>query len=232
MITCIALDDEPFALEVIKDYCSRKDTLDLKKCFIKPSDALKYLNEFPVDLLFLDIKMPDISGINFYKSLPRTTLVIFTTAYTKYAVEGFNLQAVDYLLKPYTFERFEIAVLKATQILSKPNEDENSLYVRSEYNLVKIAYADIIYIEGLEDYVKIHLLGNKTVLTRLNIKGILEKLPSTLFIRVHRSFIVPISLIKSLRNKKLRIGEIEIPIGPLYEKNVMKLFGSIKSQTN
>jgi DNA-binding LytR/AlgR family response regulator len=231
MITCIALDDEPFALEVIKEFCSRKNTIDLKKCFTKASDALKYLKEFPVDLLFLDIKMPDISGINFYKSLPRSTLVIFTTAYTKYAVEGFNLQAVDYLLKPYTFERFEIAVLKATQMLSKPN-DENFLYVRSEYNLVKIPYADINYIEGLEDYVKIHLISNKTVLTRLNIKGILEKLPSTVFIRVHRSFIVPASLVKSLRNKKLRIGEIEIPIGPLYEKDVMKLFGSIKSSTN
>ena len=224
MITCIAIDDEPLALELIETFCSKKENIELKKSFTKASDALMYLYKFPVDLLFLDIQMPDISGIDFYKSLPRPALVIFTTAHSKYAVEGFNLSAVDYLLKPFKFERFEEAIEKVTQMISKRNETEDYLLIRSEYRLVKVLYEDIEFIEGLDDYVKIHLTGKKPLLTRMNIKGMTDKLPATKFIRVHRSFIIPLSRVNFIRNKIIFIKDLEIPIGPSYEKEVMKLF--------
>jgi len=224
VITCIAIDDEPLALDLIETFCSKKENIELKKSFAKASDALTYLNKFPIDFIFLDIQMPDISGIDFYRSLHRPTLVIFTTAHSKYAVEGFNLRAVDYLLKPFKFERFEEAIEKATQMISKRNEIEDYLLIRSEYKLFKILYEDIDFIEGLDDYVKIHLTGKKPLLARMNIKGMADKLPATKFIRVHRSFIVPLNRVNFIRNKIIFIKDLEIPIGPSYEKEVMKLF--------
>jgi DNA-binding LytR/AlgR family response regulator len=225
MITCIALDDEPLALDVIKAFCAKKENIKLVKAFTRASDAFTYLQNFPVDILFLDIQMPDISGIEFYKSLPRNTLVIFTTAHSVYAVEGFNLSAVDYLLKPFPYVRFEQAIEKAAQMLIKHNVFEECLFVRSEYKLIKIKHSEIEYVEGLDDYVKIHLGKGKPVLTRINMKGMMDKLPSALFVRVHRSYIIPLSRLKLLRKKRIYIGDKKIPIGPLYEKNVMHLFG-------
>ena len=148
----------------------------------------------------------------------QNTAVIFTTAHSEYAIEGFNLSAMDYLLKPFTFERFGQAVKKAEEHFRYHAEAESTpLYVRADYSLVKIHIPDILFVEGLDDYLKIHLDGQKTIVTRMTMKGILEKLPPQNFIRVHRSFIVPFSRIESVRNKVVFIGEKEIPIGNSYE---------------
>jgi DNA-binding LytR/AlgR family response regulator len=224
MIKCIAIDDEPPALEVLKVFCGKVDTVELKKTFSDVGEALSYLKKYSADLLFLDIQMPDISGIDFYKSLPHNILVIFTTAHSQYAVEGFNVAAVDYLLKPFSFERFKTSIDKAIKILPQSRVEENFLFVRSEYKLLKISYSSIEYIEGLDDYVKIHLDEKRVVLTRMNIKSMVELLPASKFIRVHKSFILPLDRLSSIRNKKILLGDIELPIGPLYEENVMKHF--------
>jgi DNA-binding LytR/AlgR family response regulator len=226
MIKCIAIDDEPPALELIKVFCSKVDGLELKKTFSNTSEALSYIRKYPIDLLFLDIQMPDMSGIDFYKSLPRNTLVIFTTAHSQYAVEGFNLAAVDYLLKPFSLERFKKSIKKALKMIPQSRIDENFLFVRSEYRLLKINYSDIEYIEGLDDYVKIHLNEKRVVLTRMNMKSMVELLPVSQFIRIHKSFILPLGRLSSIRNKKILLGNIELPIGPLYEENVMNHFSN------
>ncbi len=229
MINAIAIDDEPLALEIIQSYCSQTDQIKLVKTFTKTAEAKRYLEKFPVDLLFLDINMPEISGIDFYKGLPHDTMVIFTTAYAQYAVEGFELSAVDYLLKPYSFERFLVAANKAKEfhdfLHHKQTSASKHLFVRAEYSLVKVALSDILYIEGLADYLKIHLPHGKTLLTRMTMKGILSKLDKE-FVRVHRSFIVPFSKIQSVRNKNIQIEgtDKEIPIGVSYEEDFNKAF--------
>jgi DNA-binding LytR/AlgR family response regulator len=171
--------------------------------------------------------MPSINGIEFYKEMKQNTMVIFTTAYSEYAVEGFNLNAVDYILKPFTFERFLTAVNKANDFFTYQTQKENTsqfLFVRADYSLLKINIAHILYIEGLDDYLKIHVENQKTIVTRMTMKSLLEKLPSKNFIRTHRSFIVPINRIESVRNKMLLVAGAEIPIGASYEELFLKQF--------
>jgi DNA-binding LytR/AlgR family response regulator len=222
MIKAIAIDDEPLALKVIENFCEKTDIISLQKTFNKPGEALKYVNKFPVDLLFLDINMPSINGIEFYKEIKQNTMVIFTTAYSEYAVEGFNLNAVDYILKPFTYERFLLAVNKANDFFNYQSQKESTsaqfIFVRADYS------AHILYIEGLDDYLKIHIENQKTVVTRMTMKALLEKLPAKDFIRTHRSFIVPFSRIESVRNKNISIANTEIPIGASYEETFFKLF--------
>ncbi|HEU4788358.1 MAG TPA: LytTR family DNA-binding domain-containing protein [Flavobacterium sp.] len=225
MIKAIALDDEPPALDVLLNFCDKIDTIDLQKTFTKSEDALKYLKKYPVDLLFLDINMPAISGIDFYKKLPHKTMVIFTTAYSEYAVEGFTLSATDYLLKPFSFLRFEQAVEKAYSQwkLQNQNPEQQYLFVRADYSLNKILLSDILFIEGLDDYLKIHILNQKTIVARMTMKALLQKLPETEFIRVHRSFIVSISKIEKVRNKIIYINNEEIPVSASYETTFFAL---------
>lgn len=219
MLKAIALDDEPLALEVLQNFCDQIEEIHLEKTFTKSEDAFKHLKKYPVDLLFLDINMPSISGIDFYKKLPHKTMVIFTTAYSEYAVEGFNLSAIDYILKPFTFSRFQQAVAKAHSQwkLQNQNPEQQYLFIRADYSLIKILFSDILFIEGLDDYLKIHIQNQKTVVARMTLKAILEKLPSADFVRVHRSFIVPISKIDKVRNKIIYINDEEIPVSASYE---------------
>jgi DNA-binding LytR/AlgR family response regulator len=219
MLKAIALDDEPLALEVLQSFCNQMEEISLEKTFTKSEDAFKYLKKYPVDLLFLDINMPSISGIDFYKKLPHKTMVIFTTAYSEYAVDGFNLSATDYILKPFTFSRFQQAVEKAHSQWKLQNQNPEQLYlfIRADYSLIKILFSDILFIEGLDDYLKIHIQNQKTVVARMTLKVILEKLPSLEFFRVHRSFIVPISKIDKVRNKIIYINDEEIPVSASYE---------------
>ena len=225
MINAIAIDDELPALSLLENFCKRTDFIGLQKTFNKPNEALRYLQQFPADLLFLDISMPSLSGIDLYKTIRQNTMVIFTTAYSEYAVEGFNLNAIDYLLKPFTFERFMQAVNKA-KAAARLNEDQKDkyLFIRADYSLIKIAIDDILFIEGLDDYLKIHIQNDKPLIARMTLKSILEKLPSADFIRVHRSYVVPFSRIKSVRNKIISIENEEIPIGSSFEENFLKLF--------
>lgn len=234
MIKAIAIDDELLALKVIESFCAKVDFISLEKTFHKPKEALRYLEEYPVDLLFLDINMPSMTGIELFRSVTQRTMVIFTTAYSEYAVEGFNLNAIDYLLKPFTFERFQQGVNKAHEYLKiqQPNDAETPsyLYIRADYRLHKIPLTDILFIEGLDDYLKIHIINAKSSVTqsivaRMTMKTMLEKLPAKDFVRVHRSFIVPFSRIENVRNKIISIGEEEIPIGVSYEKTFFENFG-------
>lgn len=231
MLKAIAIDDEPPALRVISHFCSQVSFIDLKKTFSRTDEALAYLNENEVDLLFLDINMPAMSGIDFYKAIPKAAMVIFTTAYAEYAVEGFNLSAVDYLLKPFTFERFQQGVQKAldySQFIKKtePELAAEYLYIKADYSTYKIAIADILFIEGLDDYLKIQLENAKPIVARMTMKSMVEKLPARDFIRVHRSFIVPLRRIENVRNKVITLGENEIPIGSSYETEFFKRFSS------
>lgn len=247
MIRAIALDDEPPALRVLSHFCQQVDFIDLQKTFTRTDEAQQHIAQVGADLLFLDVNMPFISGIDFYKgiSTPDTPppLVIFTTAYAEYAVEGFTLNAVDYLLKPFTFERFLQAVTKANDYLRWQQRTnpvgEEYLYVRADYTIYKVALADILFIEGLDDYLKIHLQpgttpNNRPIVARMTLKAIFEKLPGvdapgvdapdSQFIRVHRSYIVPFSRIEALRNKTILVAGREIPVGASYEANLLARF--------
>jgi DNA-binding LytR/AlgR family response regulator len=226
MIKALAIDDEPLALSVIETFCSQVNYIDLQKTFTKPNEALKHLNKYPVDLLFLDIHMPSLTGIDFYKNIEQNTMVIFCTAHGQYAVEGFNLNALDYLLKPFTFERFQQATEKAKDYFSQLSSQKTveHIFVRADYSLQKITLDDILYIEALDDYLKIYLYQQKTIVARMTMKTMLEKLPASDFIRVHRSFIIPVKKVESLRNKIFQISDRKIPVGNSYEAEVLKHF--------
>ncbi|UCS92571.1 LytTR family DNA-binding domain-containing protein [Echinicola marina] len=227
MIRAIAIDDEPLGLEILETYCKEIDFIQLEKTFTQLKEAQWYLQNYPVDLIFLDIHMPSMSGIEFYKQLDQETMVIFTTAHSQYALEGFNLSALDYLLKPYPFDRFHNAVNKAHdyyRFMYKQGDVKEELYLRADYSLVKIALSDILYIEGLADYLKIHLVTGKPIITRMTMKGIMDELPAS-FLRVHRSYIVPKKRIESIRNKVIYLGGLEIPIGATYKQAVEEAMG-------
>jgi DNA-binding LytR/AlgR family response regulator len=228
MIKAIAIDDEPPALKVIENFCSKTEDIQLEKTFTMPAEALKYLRKFPADLVFLDIQMPSINGIEFYKAIRQDTMVIFTTAYSEYAVEGFNVSAVDYLLKPFTLKRFQQAVAKAAEYYNYKKQGHTEtpkyIFIRADYSLLKIALTDVVYIEGLDDYLKIHLTNSNPVVARMTMKAMLEKLPASDFVRIHRSYIIPFNRIESYRNKIITIAGEEIPTGSSYEENFLKYF--------
>ena len=222
MIKCIAIDDEPLALELIETFCSSLHYVHLVGTFTKSSSATEYLIKNTIDLIFLDIHMPDMNGMDLIKSLRPECMIIFTTAHPQYAVESYTLNAVDYLLKPLAWDRFIQACEKAkeyhTQVHAKDKSISNYLYIRSEYALVKIIFKDILFIETMDDYVKIHQIGKKPFLTLMSLRKMMERLPSSEFIRVHRSYIVPLNKIESVRGKSIFLGVTEIPIGHRYEK--------------
>jgi DNA-binding LytR/AlgR family response regulator len=222
MITCIAVDDEPLALAVIKKYCSDTPLVTLVNSFTDAIQALTFLKIQKVDMIILDIHMPDISGIQFLQSLKERPMVIFTTAYAEYAVKGFELEAVDYLVKPVKFERFLAAIEKARKLMAmqaaaKTGVESDSIFVKSGYEIVQVNLNDILYIEGLDDYIKIHFTdGKRQVLSLMSLKAILEKLPGNRFLRVHRSFIVSLKSVRSVRNKMILLENLKIPVGDTY----------------
>nr|WP_310589924.1 LytTR family DNA-binding domain-containing protein [Fibrella aestuarina] len=224
----IALDDERPALEVIEAFCQRLDTVQLDQTFTRLGDARTYLAQQRVDLLFLDINMPAGSGIEFVRSLQPAPLVIFTTAYSDYAVTSYELSAVDYLLKPFTFDRFRQAVDKAWQQhqrLTGPLAPEAEYVVfRVDYSLIRVALADIVFVEGLDNYLKIHFVGAKPIVVRLTMKAMIEKLPTDRFVRIHRSFIVALARVRSVRNKLIAIGDEDLPLSSTYERDFFALF--------
>jgi two-component system LytT family response regulator len=221
VLKCIAIDDEPLALKLISGYVSRFPSLQLIQTFDDAISGAEFLKTKPVDLLFIDINMPDITGIDLVRSLTVKPIVIFTTAHKNFAYEGFELEALDYILKPIDFKRFEKAVEKAIDYYRYKNQPateqaEESLYVYSEYRMVKIELSAIEYIESMEDYIKIHLTNAKTVLTLMPLKKVLEKLPADKFQRIHRSYIVPVNKIRSIQNRKVKLTDIELPVSESY----------------
>lgn len=227
MITAIAIDDEPLALNVIQAFCKRNEEVKLLEVFMETTAALKFLKETPVNLIFLDINMPSISGIEFLKYVDKDTMVIFTTAYSEYAVEGFNLNAIDYLLKPFDYSRFSSAVEKAVEFYRfkiQAAQSPQYLFIKVDYSVMKIPVADIEYVEGLDNYLKIHLPEKKSVMARMSMKALMEKLSDKEFLRVHRSYIVPFSKVQAVRNKTIYLKNVEIPVGANYVDQVQQLF--------
>jgi len=241
-MNCIAIDDEPLAINVIKEFCSKIDYLNLLATFNSAVEAIKLLNQTSVDLIFLDIQMPHISGLEFIKSIPNPPMVVFTTAYSEHALQGFELNAIDYLVKPIPFERFFKAVNKAYELynLRKKNELSSNLtlernsehqadyfMIKVEYSTVKVDFKDIQYIEGLKDYVKIYT-GPRPILTKTTMKNIEEKLSSDNFVRIHKSYIVSISHIKAIENNRVLIGDKRIPVGEQYKEAFYKIVNKNK----
>lgn len=238
---CVIIDDEPLAIDVIETYIQKVDGMEIIAKCNNPLDAITILNKSQVDLVFLDIEMPNLTGIDLVKAVENIPQFIFTTAYPQYALDGFNLNATDYLVKPIPFHRFLKAVSRAkekyelekvssgraTSYKHQSNEvNSNFIFIKSEYDNIKINTEDIKYLQGLKDYIKIYIKdSNKTVLTLSSFKEIQDKLPSNQFLRVHRSFIVNISFIKSVQKTKIIIDDIRIPIGETYKKEVLKRLG-------
>lgn len=231
MIKAIAVDDEPLALELIETFCKQFEFLQFEKSFSKTGVALQYLEKNTVDLLFLDINMPAMSGIDFYKSLQHKPMLIFTTSYSEYALESYELDTIDYLLKPFTLSRFEKAVSKANEMYNMVHnatvaEQSRYLMLKVDYGVVKVVLTDILFIEGLDNYLKIHLQNQSPVVVRLTMKALMEKLNEKEFVRVHRSYIVPFNRIESYKQKVITIGAEEIPVGKNYEEDLKAVFNS------
>lgn len=223
-IRCVAIDDEPWALELIRQYVGEFNELELEGTFDDAIEGATYLAENPVDLLFVDINMPDLTGLELVTRLTNPPMVIFTTAHKKFALEGFDLNALDYLLKPIDFERFQRAVHKAIDYYhyknATPKTEPTCVYVRSEYRLIKVELADIVYVEGLSDYIKIHLQSSvRPLLTLMTMKGILDQLPAPRFSRIHRSYIVAKEKVLAIQNKKVELPDgTLLPISQSYQE--------------
>jgi two-component system LytT family response regulator len=220
VLKCVAIDDEPLALEILKKYVAEFPTLQMVHTFEDAVSGAEFLKKNKVDLLFIDIDMPDITGVDLVRSLTEKPMVIFTTAYKNFAFEGFELQALDYLLKPISQKRFAAAINKAVDYAKYKNAEsteEEALYVHSEYRMIKISLRDIEYIESMQDYIKIYLLNTeKPILTLMSLKSVLEKLPANQFVRIHRSYAVAKSHIKSIHNRKVKLNTAELPVGNNY----------------
>ncbi|KIA87345.1 LytTR family DNA-binding domain-containing protein [Flavobacterium sp. AED] len=228
---CVIIDDEPLAVDLLKEFVSKVDSLELVNTFTNAIDAISIINQSNVDLIFLDIEMPHFSGIDFINAIEKKPLIIFTTAYSNYAVEGFNLGAVDYLVKPIPFHRFLKSVLRAQQIfnpqnlpvsnnlISTPEIEQDFMFVRAEYENVKLNFSDILFIEGLKDYVKIYTTDNKYTLTLISLIKLENLLSSKGFARIHRSYIINIKHVKSIQKNKVIIAEKRIPISESYKSS-------------
>lgn len=231
---CIIIDDEPLVRELLEDNISQVSFLELVKSCKSALEALKTLQEQQIDIIFLDIQMPRLNGLQFLQSLHHPPLVIIVTAYEKYAVEGFNLQVADYILKPFSFDRFLKACNRAAELfrirnaaLSADTAKNYDFFVHVEYTLEKIVVADIDYIEGCKDYIKIFLSSRpKPVLTRLSLKSIEAKLPVGTFIRTHKSFLVAISRITTIKRDFVCIGTTEIPVSETFRENINRVLKS------
>ncbi|PXY45534.1 LytR/AlgR family response regulator transcription factor [Flavobacterium hydrophilum] len=228
---CVIIDDEPLAVDLLKDFVNKVDSLELISTFNNAIDAVSFINQNNVDLIFLDIQMPHFSGIEFLNTIEKKPLIIFTTAYSDYAVEGFNLGAVDYLVKPIPFHRFLKSVVRAQQILAPqtvavqtisenttvPELEQDFMFVRAEYENVKMNFSDILFIEGLKDYVKIYTTDNKFTLTLISLIKLENLLFSKGFSRIHRSYIINIKHVKSIQKNKVLISDKRIPISESYK---------------
>jgi DNA-binding LytR/AlgR family response regulator len=229
-IKCLIVDDEPVARDVLKRHLAKIDSVEVVASCKNAIEAFSNINNKRVDLIFLDIKMPEISGLSFAKSINKNIKVIFTTAFREYAVDGFDLQAVDYLVKPISFERLLQSIHKFLNENVSPQtvqhediviEKQDFIFVRSDRKMVKINFNEILFIESLSDYIKIHLEEN-TVVTRENISNIEAKLPRSNFMRVHRSFIVSLAAIDSFTSEYIEIRDDEIPISRSYKNEVLQ----------
>ena len=233
-IKCAIIDDEPLAVELLASYVSKIPFLELNGKYTNATDALHGIGQNPVDLLFLDIQMPELNGLELSRMVPESTRIVFTTAFNQYAIDGFRVNALDYLLKPISYADFLEASTKAMQWFqlvhqseqaapaAPADEEPRSIFVKSEYKLLQIDLDDIRYIEGLKDYVKIYTEQSPhPILSLMNMKAIEQMLPTSRFIRVHRSFIVQKSKIREIERNRIIFGDVYIPIGDSYKQAFM-----------
>lgn len=231
-LNCWIVDDEPLALSLLESYVQKTPFLKLTGKYTNAVTAMNEIDRERVDLVFLDIQMPDINGMEFARTLKSSTRLVFTTAFNEYALEGYKVSALDYLLKPFSYSDFLAAAKKAlswfemaaTAQNAEENEREPGIFVKSEYKLIHVLYDDILYIEGLKDYVKIYTAKEpKPILSLMSMKTLEEELPAARFVRVHRSYIIQKEKIDSINKKRIVIGSKEIPIGDTYRRNFFAL---------
>lgn len=226
-MNCILIDDEKPALDLLEDNVGQIPYLTILGTFRKPLQALEVLKTQAVDLIFLDIQMPGINGLDLLRSLSNPPMVILVTAYGEHALDGFNLDVVDYLVKPVPFSRFLKAVEKAHELFRirqsvsrSPAPENDHVFVNANYSLVKIRIQDIMFIEGMKDYVRINIEGGKPVITRMGLKNIEERLGTERFMRVHKSYIIALDKIESVQKAQLFVAGVEIPIGEGYRNSL------------
>lgn len=232
MINSVIIDDEPLAAGILQDYIEKVPFLNLKATFTNALEAIQYIEQEDVDLLFLDIRMPDITGVDLLKNLKKRPAAIFTTAYQEYAIEGYSLNVVDYLLKPIPFTRFVSAATKAYDYINMVKSSRSGgyaaqqefIFIKTEYKIVKVDLSDILYIEGLKDYSKIYLKDNsKPIFTLQNLKSFESKLPQDRFIRIHRSYIVSINKINVICKNRVMIAQTDIPVSIGFKNNLQEI---------
>ncbi len=232
-MNCIALDDEPLALDIIEAYVKKHPELNLIARCNNAEEASKVLNSQHIDLMFLDIQMPGVTGLNFVRSLKNKPLFMFTTAYSEYAIDGFELDAIDYLLKPIAYDRFEKAIEKAKEYytiknnsgLTESDLENDFIFVKANQQLIKLAYGEILYVEAFADYIKI-FLNDRKIVTLQTMKKMEAKLPSDIFSRVHRSFIVNRKAVQSFSTSVCEVNGEKIPVGKNYKNDFIKLMKS------
>ncbi len=224
-IRCIIVDDEPLAIEILEEYIKKISWLDLVASLESGLEAIEFVQENAVDLIFLDIQMPDLSGIKTAELLNNQCEIIFTTAYNQYAIEGFELEARDYLLKPVSFDRFLKSVQRLKRTAIEPNEIQSDyIFVKTEYKIKKIRFDEICYVEGMKDYLRI-VTADEKVMTLLSFAKLMPRLPAHKFVRVHKSYVVALDAIDSVEKGKVRVGEKLLPIGETHKEAFLKLIG-------
>lgn len=221
------MDDEPLAVDLLKSYAGQTPFLDLQGTYNSALDAMNIVNEGGIDLLFLDINMPNLNGLEFSKTLPSSIKIVFTTAYDQYAIEGFKVKALDYLLKPISYSDFLQAANRALEWFKRSevqsSSSENSIFIKSGYRIEKLEYKDILYIENQKDYVKFYLEGQSEPISSLmNLQSLAEKLPHNKFMRVHRSFIVNLDKVKTIERNTIVFGKVYIPVSETYRSDFNK----------
>ena len=233
-LTCWIIDDEPLAIELLESYVAKTSFLKLTGSYSSAMQAMQDITTKSVDIIYLDIQMPEISGMEFARFIEHDTRIIFTTAFSEFALEGYRVDALDYLLKPITYTKFLEATKKALKwfemkesALNKDvssDQEEEQMFVKADHKLIRVLFKDILYIEGWKDYVKIHLEGQPhPILSLMNMKGLEETLPSTKFIRIHRSFIIQKNKIDYISKNRVVINKKELPIGESYKADFIKI---------
>ena len=238
-LTCWIIDDEPLAIELLQSYVAKTSFLKLTGTYSSAMQAMQDLTNKSVDIIYLDIQMPEVSGMEFASFIDQDTRIIFTTAFSEYALEGYRVDALDYLLKPISYTNFLAATKKALkwfemkqsalekETVSTSEEEEEQMFVKADHKLIRVLFKDILYIEGWKDYVKIHLKGQPhPILSLLNMKGLEETLPSSKFIRIHRSYIIQKNKIDYISKNRVVINNKEIPIGESYKDDFNKIINN------
>lgn len=232
-LRCIAIDDEPLALELLEDNISRVPFLTFMGGFNKPLEALQYLQTQEVDLVFMDIQMPGLTGLQLIQSLVKKPLFILVTAYEQFALQGFELDVVDYLVKPVRFDRFLKASTKALEIFEArtrttlpASADKDHIFIQADYMMVRVNFDDILWIEAMKDYLRIHMtVSQKPLVARMSMKAMEEQLPSNRFLRIHKSFIVAKAGITAVQKNTVHLGEIQLPVGESYRESLQQFIG-------